>query len=207
MLHESSVEQGTLSLIHDIVALPELAEFHLCGGTALALRFGHRESVDLDFFTNQGIDKAYMDEYMKESFDGYRMVPVKVKTFFFCYINGVKCDFIHQNAEAIQPYENIDGIRFWSLPDIAAMKLNAIYGRGSKKDFWDIDELLNHYSFKELVDFFFEKFPSAFPEGLMMSLVYFADAEEEADPVSFKEKKWAQIKKRIETEVKKEFRS
>ena len=31
-----------------------------------------------------------------------------------------------------------------SLPDLAAMKLNAIANRGSKKDFFDLAELLNH---------------------------------------------------------------
>jgi len=53
MLHNKSVAPGTLQLLNSISSIPELSDFFLAGGTALALQIGHRISVDLDFFGNR----------------------------------------------------------------------------------------------------------------------------------------------------------
>lgn len=50
MLHLSTVEPATLELLRKLQSLPILKNTRLVGGTALALQFGHRKSVDLDFF-------------------------------------------------------------------------------------------------------------------------------------------------------------
>jgi hypothetical protein len=39
-----------------------------------------------------------------------------------------------------------------SIEDIIPMKLGAVSGRGAKKDFWDIAELLDNYSIKQMID-------------------------------------------------------
>lgn len=49
MLHLSTVEPATLELLRKLQSLPILNNTRLVGGTALALQFGHRKSVDLDF--------------------------------------------------------------------------------------------------------------------------------------------------------------
>ncbi len=46
MLHTEAVEPGTLSLLKELMAVPVLGAFSLVGGTALALRYGHRNSVE-----------------------------------------------------------------------------------------------------------------------------------------------------------------
>lgn len=38
------------------MAIPELSDFNLAGGTSLALQIGHRESYDLDFFGNRSFE-------------------------------------------------------------------------------------------------------------------------------------------------------
>jgi len=87
--------------------------------------------------------------------------------------------------------------------DIAAMKVQAILGRGRKKDFWDIAELLNHFSVKQIMQWHSEKFPD---QMLLISipqaLIYFTDAEESDDPVSLKGQTWASVKKQIQQKVK-----
>jgi hypothetical protein len=42
------VKPATFKLIQQLQAVPELAEFYLVGGTALALQLGHRNSIDID---------------------------------------------------------------------------------------------------------------------------------------------------------------
>jgi predicted nucleotidyltransferase component of viral defense system len=48
----------------------------------------------------------------------------------------------------------------FSDKDIIAMKIFAIMKRAQKKDFWDIAELLQHYSVKDFIDFYNAKYPN-----------------------------------------------
>jgi len=57
MLREETVEPATLGLLKQLVTVPELKSFRLVGGTALSLLFGHRQSIDLDFFTDEPLEK------------------------------------------------------------------------------------------------------------------------------------------------------
>ena len=50
MLYFETIEPDTLDLLNRLMALPELKEFILVGGTALSLRYGHRKSIDLNLF-------------------------------------------------------------------------------------------------------------------------------------------------------------
>ncbi len=42
MLHYSTVYPNTLELLKKLMAIPELSDFYLAVGTALALQIGHR---------------------------------------------------------------------------------------------------------------------------------------------------------------------
>lgn len=96
----------------------------------------------------------------------------------------------------------IDGIRINHLHYILAMKVSAILKRGVKKDFWDIAELLNHFSVQEFIDCYTRKFPT---QQLMISvphaMTYFADADESEDPVSLKGQTWGKVKSFISKKV------
>jgi predicted nucleotidyltransferase component of viral defense system len=96
----------------------------------------------------------------------------------------------------------IEGIRVASLKDLAAFKLNAVAGRGSKKDFWDVATLLDHYSMKQMLDFFSQKYPVADLWHLIKSLTYFGDAEaEQIQILDLQGKSWELIKNLILTAV------
>ena len=45
-----------LAVLDGLKPIPEVAEFYLAGGTALALRHGHRRSIDFDFFRPTAFD-------------------------------------------------------------------------------------------------------------------------------------------------------
>ena len=51
MLQYRSVPEKTVGLLKSLMQRPELSDFALAGGTALALQLGHRESYDLDLFS------------------------------------------------------------------------------------------------------------------------------------------------------------
>ena len=50
MLSYKTIEPHTLELLKKLTQEPFLAKTRLVGGTALALQYGHRMSIDLDFF-------------------------------------------------------------------------------------------------------------------------------------------------------------
>ena len=83
-----------------------------------------------------------------------------------------------------------------------AMKIQAILGRGKKKDFWDIAELLNHYSVQDFINFHKEKYTT---QHLLITvpqaMTYFADAEESEDPISLKGQSWESVKQFIREKV------
>jgi predicted nucleotidyltransferase component of viral defense system len=183
--------------------LEELKNFCLVGGTALALKYGHRKSVDLDLFSVEKFDNATIINVLEKTF-GTGLSPEisSTKWGVFCYINNIKVDIVYYPHPIIKSPETIAGIKFYSSEDIIAMKFNAILGRGKKKDFYDIDELLKHYTLQEMFVFHREKFPSQYLLiSLPQALTYFIDAEESEDPVSLKKQTWERVKKNIQQKV------
>lgn len=171
-----------------------LNEFALGGGTSLALRMGHRISVDLDFFTEAVFSP---EELFEEIALADATIIKNARNTLALNANGVKVEFLRHAYPVLAPVENMDGIRMLSLPDVAAMKLKAIANRGSKKDFYDVVELLEHHTLPQLLDFFASKYRASDPFTVIRSLVWFEDAEQEPDPVSMAGKTWEDVKARV----------
>jgi hypothetical protein len=87
-----------------------------------------------------------------------------------------------------------DNIYLATIEDIAAMKLNAIIGRGSKKDFIDLFFILKKYNFNELFKFYNKKYHDGSIFLVLKSIVYFDDADKEEMPFMFEEISWDEIK-------------
>ncbi len=99
--------------------------------------------------------------------------------------------------ELLREIQNQEVVKIASVEDVAAMKLNSTMNRGSKKDFYDIYELLDHFTLEELISFHASKYDSTSQLILLKSLVYFEDAEKEPDPVSVKKVAWRSVKQKI----------
>jgi predicted nucleotidyltransferase component of viral defense system len=195
-LHLETVSEALIALLHRLMDADELEDFYLVGGTALALRFGHRTSIDIDLFTHQPFDAKNLSEVLMRNF-GLREAVVEQNTVLG-QINSIKTDFIADQYPLIGKIEIVEGIRLLSIEDSAAMKLNAIANRGSKKDFWDYALLLNHFDREDLLSFFEQKYPDASRWNLEKSLCYFDDAEGEPDPVDLTGATWPEIKSLIQ---------
>jgi hypothetical protein len=57
MLQSATIQPNTLELLNKLMAFPPLNSFYLAGGTALALKYGHRLSVDIDLFVEKPFDQ------------------------------------------------------------------------------------------------------------------------------------------------------
>jgi hypothetical protein len=203
MLHTKTVEPGTLSVLKQLMALHELEEFSLVGGTALSLRWGHRKSIDLDLFSHERKDFIELAAILSSEFGNtfvYEKSPVKFG--IFCYIDDVKVDIIHYPHLPIRQTETIEDIRLYQDADIAAMKIQAILGRGRKKDFWDMYELLHHYTLDDIIQWHQQKYPNRMLLiSIPQALIYFNDAEESEEPVSLKGQTWQGVKQFIQKKV------
>lgn len=114
-------------------------DFYLAGGTALALRIGHRKSIDLDYFINKDFDTLQLKNNILNIFS-YSKVEIlfEEKNTLWCLVDGVKVSFISRFDLLLDPVEVIDNFRLLGLKDITVMKLSAICGREEYKDYFDL---------------------------------------------------------------------
>lgn len=182
MLHLNTIDDTVYKLLIEFTSSEYLTPFALAGGTSLALQMGHRKSIDVDLFAFEEVNMPEISLFLENAFDNITIRSTSI-VFIFCHINGVKCDFVkHAKYKLIKPCFIKEGIRMFSIEDIAAMKLNAICGRGSKKDFYDIYSLLQFFSLKELLQFYDFKFQSDNSWMALRSLQYFEDADTQEEP-------------------------
>ncbi|MBO6190556.1 MAG: nucleotidyl transferase AbiEii/AbiGii toxin family protein [Alloprevotella sp.] len=193
MLSFQTVFPDTLELLMRLTALPMLSDTRLVGGTALALQLGHRRSVDLDFFGCVSTDtNSVIAELNKIGRVGIISCTETIRRLT---IDDVKVDIVdYSDVPWIDGAVVSDNLRLASLRDIAAMKMNAIVGRGSRKDFVDLYFLLQHFSFSDIMDCYRQKYPAGTDYRAMMSSVYFKDAEIQPMPEMFSEATWDMMK-------------
>lgn len=158
MLYKETVEKGTMDLIYRLMKDNKFSSFNLVGGTALALKIGHRKSIDIDLFTTSDFNSPELSKHLTDNYNVTRIQAIN--NGVFCLVDGVKVDLLAHKYPLIEDVETIDGIRIISLVDIGAMKLNAIYNNGTRlKDFVDIYNLLESFPLKDLLAASEQKYP------------------------------------------------
>ncbi len=202
MLQTQTVVPDLLELLINLMNEESFNGFALAGGTSLALQLGHRKSVDIDMFGNSEIQPALFYDILS----GFGTVVERQSSanIYISEINKIKVDFVNYSRfPQIDDIIEIDGIRMFSPKEIAAMKLNAISGRGSKKDFIDLYYLIQTFSLGQMIDFYRDKYTDASEFMMLKSLTYFGDADLQPQPKVFKEFNWEVCKKYILQEVNK----
>jgi len=192
------------------MAIEEFNSFRLVGGTSLSLQQGHRESVDIDLFTDAeygSIDFNRLEKILNETFPYVDPSFVGEVVFGRSYFvgedeyNAVKLD-IYYTDPFIFPLLEKDNIRLASNEEIAAMKLEVIANGGRKKDFWDIHELLDVFTLEEMVRFYEQRYPyGVTKQELLKACLDFSTAEDDFTPNCYRGKVWEFIKIDIEEQV------
>ncbi|MFK7795980.1 MAG: nucleotidyl transferase AbiEii/AbiGii toxin family protein [Aureispira sp.] len=203
MLHYSTIYPQTLQLLKELQQIDFIQDYILVGGTSLALQIGHRISVDLDLFAFTDNDVLTIMNHIHHL--GRLQIANQTSKILNIFIDDIKVDFVSYRYAFIKNSLEIDGIRLASIEDIGAMKLAAITGRGSKKDFIDLYFILKRYSLTELFDFYNQKFPDGNNFLVFKSLTYFADAELEPMPKMILSTHWEEVKAFITLTVNKHF--
>jgi hypothetical protein len=199
MLHYSTIDKSTLELLTRLMASTHFSKMCLCGGTSLALQIGHRKSIDIDLFGQIDLDDITAANTLGSI--GTTQTIKKSQNIHIYIVNGIKVDLVNYSYPWIKPIITKDTIRLGSKPDIAAMKLAAVAGRGSKKDFIDIYFLLKEFSLSELLAFYNQKYSDGSSFMVLKSLTYFNDADDDPNPVMLIPTNWEQVKIIIAKEV------
>jgi len=204
MLQTSTVERSTLELLKNLMHDEKLSDFLLAGGTNLALQIGHRRSIDLDLFSFKTFETDKLTDYLVQKYD-FRVKLKRESNTIMGYISEVKIDIVAHIYSLLQEPIVVDGIRLYSLPDIAAMKLNAISDNGTRlKDFVDITYLSTVMPLSEMLSHYVTKYPNTDLVRALRSLSYFADIDftTKIDLCCNKLFKWEKIEERIREMIK-----
>lgn len=155
--------------------------FYLAGGTALALQIGHRDSVDFDLFKNEAFDTTRLFERLREAFSGLNVLKVQDEpnTLSLVVSESIKLSFLRYPYPLLRPLIPSDHIDLADIADIGCMKLSAITGRGTMKDYVDLYFILQRMSLQELLALCAVKLPQLDRAFIMKALVFFDDLDDE----------------------------
>lgn len=203
-IHYETVLPILQNALHQLMSEEIFTPFRLVGGTNLSLRYGHRKSIDIDLFTDAeygSLDFKSLEHWLQSSFPYYNCYDnAPIVGFGRTYYIGrsinehIKLDLMYADPFLDQP-EIIDGIRFASVRDIIAMKMNVVLRGGRKKDFWDLHFLLGMYPLDDMLDFHAARYDWEHDKTeLLKQWTNFSIADQDPDPMCLLNKNWDDIK-------------
>lgn len=192
------IDDKRYKLLKDITEVVSIPQFYMIGGTALSLQLGLRESYDFDFC----VPVQFNNEVLLEELGTLGELKVKQNQKGTCdvILNGVQVSFFYYPNKVINDFvitDEMPKLKIASILDIAIMKVVAIGGRGSKKDFFDLYNIMNKYeiSIEEIAKGLIQKCGERTNYvNIIMGLSYFEDAEQEELPKLYVEYNWEKIK-------------
>ena len=207
MLHYKTVNNLLKEVLLQLMAAKAFENFRLVGGTSLSLQIGHRESIDIDLFSDVDYGEIDFDAIEKHLEANYKyvdhlsnIIPGIGKSYLIGEDkdNALKLDIFYTD-KFIQPIYLEDTIRMATIEEIIAMKLDVVQRGGRKKDFWDLHELFEKYSLNQMLDLHEQRYPYTHDSDLIIqNFTDFSLADDEFNPVCFKGKYWEFIKEDIE---------
>jgi hypothetical protein len=177
--------------------LPFAGRFYLAGGTALALRLGHRRSVDLDFFSvTDEVQRKTRQEILGALAPLGPQAIEDVDGNLLLQVLGLYVGFFSYGYPLLDPTDNAEGVAIAALLDVGMMKLDALISRGSRKDFYDLYFIAQHISIRDLLALGRTKYPYARDFELMAveSLVLFENADRDVQPNLLINVPWEQVR-------------
>ncbi|MCD6552427.1 MAG: nucleotidyl transferase AbiEii/AbiGii toxin family protein [Anaerolineae bacterium] len=196
--HWEAVTPEARELLAILGQLPFLRPFYLAGGTALALRLSHRISQDLDLFANvetldDDLRRSIVEELRKDH--SVNLLQDSVLGLVL-KVNEQPVSFFSYGYPLLAATDLVSGIQVAGILDIGLMKLDAIAGRGMRKDFYDLYFIASHISLDELFARSSDKYPQSHDFGMrvLSALVDFDIADRQDEPTLLLPVEWEQVK-------------
>lgn len=155
---------------------PLAKSFYWTGGTALSVfYFHHRQSKDLDFFSDQPFGYRNIIGFIQEVKKQLKLAKIEEKRifdrweFFLIDKEKLRLEFVYFNYPNLKPRKKWQGLVIDSLEDIAANKVMALFDRSDSKDLVDVYFILKKFKPKKLLKLVEKKFGITFGEGSLWS--------------------------------------
>ena len=193
-----SIPPPLRDLLAEIGRMPFANRFYLAGGSALALRLGHRVSVDLGFSSD--VDEVGDDSRAEilAAFKQHRTTKVLENVFgnLLMQVEGTHVGFFSYGYPLLEPPSEVSGLQVAGLLDIGMMKLDALISRGARKDFYDLYFIAQQIPLEEMLQQGPIKYPYARDYEMMAltSLTYFENADQQMAIESFPPTDWETVK-------------
>jgi Nucleotidyl transferase AbiEii toxin, Type IV TA system len=192
--HRETVDAGVERTLRDLHNVPILTSFYLAGGTGLALRLGHRRSLDLDLFHGEHFNEDSVLQKLQH-LEEFTLASKEPGTIH-ASIRKTKVSLITYTYPILFPFQAYLGVNVADSRDIGCMKIGAIASRGTKRDFVDLYVLAQEYSLKQLLGWFTKKFSQtnySMPH-ILKSLSFFEEAEYDPMPHMLMSLSWEEVK-------------
>ena len=170
MLRKEAVVSEMIDLIKELQGNSLFKDHILAGGTALTLQLGHRTSTDIDLFTLKMHNAETFSMYFKENYNEVN-IDIATDNFIRVFVNNIKVELVYDEEKIIKEPKFEDGIKMFCVPEIAAMKLKAITGRTTARDFIDIAFLLQEMPLEKMFALFKEKYGMISPLYMKRTLL------------------------------------
>ena len=170
--------------------------FYLAGGTALALRLGHRRSFVLDFFSpSEDIPSIRRPLEDALHLQHPSLVDASWGNLVFL-VGSLRVGFYGYSYPMVAPFDYADAIRLANIADIGLMKLDALLARASRKDFHDLYAIARRLPLKDLLDLAPKKYPSVrdFEAQVVKRLAFFERADQEEPLLLLQDVQWNTVK-------------
>lgn len=202
-MHPKVLSDAAWHVVADLSRADLLEGWVLAGGTGLALQLGHRYSEDLDLFRPSAFDPERLAEALSRV--GETVVQSRSEDTLHALVGDLRLSFLRARPPLLFPGAAYRDLSVADPRDIAVMKVIAIGGRGSRKDFVDLYFYLQGGA---TLDGVFELIRRRFQRldyneyHLLKSLAYFEHAETEPMPSMIKLVEWSEVRRTIEDAVR-----
>jgi hypothetical protein len=203
MLYWNTTSPLLKSSLETLMKADIFSPFRLVGGTSLSLQLGHRESDDIDLFTDapyDSIDFAAITVYLRKTFpyaDTSNIGLIGMGTSYYIGNSdrdAVKLDLFYTDSFIREAFVE-DYITMATVEEIIAMKIDVVSRVGRKKDFWDLHQLLENYSIAQMLSLHKERYPYGHDADLIIkNFTDFQRADNDFEPTCLRGKYWEVIK-------------
>lgn len=208
LMYWNIIDDERYKLLKNITEIVSIPQYYMIGGTALSLQLGLRESFDFDFC----VPEQFNNEVLLEELRTLGELKVKQNQKGTCdvILNGIQVSFFYYPNKVINDFvtpNEMPKLKIASIIDIAIMKIVAIGGRGAKKDFFDLYNIVNKHeiSIEEIAKGLIQKCGEKTNYvNIIMGLSYFEDAEQEELPKLYVDYDW-EIAKKFFLELQQKF--
>lgn len=174
-----ALTDNTENLIVKLSTIQSLEQFVLVGGSALAIYLSHRQSEDLDFFTNTRFSFDLILDSVNSVSDNVLIIQ-KTRNQIDLKVENIKLTFCYQENNLLNNNEELIGyLKIASIETIVSLKLLTLFLRAKFRDYYDIYVICQHYGLFFLIDLGIKNIPNFNTKLIQNALTYVDDIEED----------------------------